>query len=422
MNGSASVVALGGTPGVAPVPNGLAPAPEPNVVKPEPSVVRPDPIGADTYAQLSRLTAASESGAVPSKGVANASADGATSTRRLLGAQDESRAITGAAAASQVPLAPADLVRDANGPLPSEALETVDAPRDKPQAATLPVSVDAPMRDAPRVASPRRPQLGIALQSSPAFVAAASKATEQGPTSQVAAVNPTDTVADTAAGPARHSRQSGGRSASDTRGPNQFDSLAEQNLGVASTTATSTASPARKTDVLTQASPRPTGTAAIAIAAFQAAASAAPDVNRSASIGGTSVMSAALLDAQVRTPIVDAIRFQADNGNGQVRLRLNPEFLGDVSVDVRVNGGSVVASVHASSADVREWLRTNEAVLRQTLADQGLHLERLVIAEEDAQPGKEHPDQQREGASDQQREWERRSRRPRDTGTFEVVL
>jgi len=133
-------------------------------------------------------------------------------------------------------------------------------------------------------------------------------------------------------------------------------------------------------------------------------------------------MSAALMDAQVRTPIVDAIRVQADNGNGQVHLRLNPEFLGDVSVDVRVSGGSVVASVQASSADVREWLRTNEAVLRQTLADQGLHLERLVIAEEDAQPGKEQPDEQRGGASDQQREWERRSRRPRDTGTFEVVL
>ena len=123
-------------------------------------------------------------------------------------------------------------------------------------------------------------------------------------------------------------------------------------------------------------------------------------------------MSAALLDAQVRTPIVNAIKVQADNGNGQVRLRLNPEFLGDVTVDVRVNGGSVVASVHASSADVREWLRTNEALLRQTLADQGLHLERLAIAEKDTQPGKEQPDEERRGASDQQREWERRSARP----------
>ena len=376
----------------------------------------------EPQAQFPTVPAASESGAVPSMSVTNASADGATSTRPTLGAQGESRAITGAVAASQVPQAPADRVRDANGPRPSEALETVDAPRDKQQAATLPVSVDAPVREAPRVAAPRRPQTTIALPSSPASAVAVSKASEQGPAGQVAAVSPTDTVAEVAAGPARQTRQSGGRSSADARDPNQFDSLAEQNLGVASTPPTSTASPARKTEVLTLASPRPTGTAAIAIAAFQAAAAAAPDVHRSASIGGTSVMSAALMDTQVRTPIVDAIRFQADNGNGQVRLRLNPEFLGDVSVDVRVNGGSVVASVHASSADVREWLRTNEAVLRQTLADQGLHLERLVIAEEEAQPGNEHPDQQREGASDQQREWERRSRRPRETGTFEVVL
>ncbi|MEQ1908934.1 MAG: flagellar hook-length control protein FliK [Vicinamibacterales bacterium] len=376
------------------------------------------PNGVEATAQSPNVVGQSDTGAVPSKGAATISTDGSASARRTLGAKGESSAVGGAVASSQALEAPADTARDANDPF-SAALEAVGASEKKPQAGVASAS-EVPVRDALRVASPRRPQTATALESA-AAVASTSKPSEQRAASQVAAVSATDTVGDTAAGPARQTRQSVGRSASDALDANQFDPLAEQSLGVASTTAASTAS-SRKSEVVIQATPKPTGTAAIAIAAFQAAAAAAPDLHRSASIGGTSVTSAALLDAQVRTPIVDAIRVQADNGNGQVRLRLNPEFLGDVTVDVRVNGGSVVASVHASSADVREWLRTNEAVLRQTLADQGLHLERLVVAEEDAQPGKQHPDQQREGASDQQREWERRSRRPRDTGTFEVVL
>ncbi len=378
------------------------------------------PNGVETHPQSSDVTAATESGVSVPTAQRTSQLTGVTSARGTLRAE-QSSAVAGALAPLQAPEAPAELVRDASQ-ASSGALDVVDASVEKASAATPVVSVDVPVREVPRVALPRRSQTAIALPSSPASVTATSKTSEHGPTSQVAAVSPTDMVPDAAAGSSRQTRPSSGRSPSDTQQPSQFDPLAEQNLGVVSTTATSTASPARKIDVLTQASPRPTGTAAIAIAAFQAAAAAAPDVHRSASIVGTSAASAALLDAQIRMPIVDAIRVQADNGNGQVRLRLNPEYLGDVSVDVRVNGGSVIASVHASSADVREWLRTNEAMLRQTLADQGLHLERLVVAEEDTQPGKEHSNQQREGASDQQREWERRSRRPRSTGTFEVVL
>ena len=412
MDRSALAGAIIPTPVVEPAPNGIT-----THVEPGPNVV-------DTKAPSSSVTAVREIVAVaatPQRTARVTTPDGVTSARRTGGTQGESSSGDGAAMPSQVPQATADLVRAASAQVASEAPEAVDAFGEKRQAATLPMSIDVPVRDAPRVASLRRPQTGTGSHVSPPSAPVESTVREQGPTRQVAAISPVDRVQESAAAPSRPTRQSAAPSAPNARDPHQWDPLAVQNLAVASTTATSTANPARKIEVAREASPRPTGTAAIAIAAFQAAA--LPDLHRSASSGGASVMSAALLDAQVRTPIVNAIKVQADNGNGQVRLRLNPEFLGEVSVDVRVNGGSVVASVQASSADVREWLRTNEAMLRQTLADQGLHLERLVIGEEEAQPGKEPPDhQQRDGSSDRQREWERRSRRPRDTGTFEVVL
>lgn len=311
-----------------------------------------------------------------------------------------------------------DLARDTKD---SAGATTAAATDTKPQAVTLSGNgiVDGPKEPA-RVAPPRRPHAGIAQSLSPVSGAATEKAGAVDPASQTAAVTATNAVIDGTSAPARQARQSSEKSVA-AQDASELDAFEHQNLAAALTTATSTSSPARKTEVLTQAPQKPTGTAAIAIAAFQAAAAAAPDIHRSLS-GTAGVASPAVLDAQLRTPIVDAIRVQAGKGDGQVRLRLNPEFLGDVTVDVRVNGGTVVASVQAANADVREWLRTNEAVLRQTLADQGLHLERFVIAEEETPPGREQPDQQHESASDQQREWERRSRRSRETGTFEVVL
>lgn len=164
--------------------------------------------------------------------------------------------------------------------------------------------------------------------------------------------------------------------------------------------------------------PRLTGTSAIAIAAFQAAAAAAsttPDVMTASA----QAPSSRVLDSELPSQIVQAIRLRADNGNGQVHMRLNPDYLGDVSVDVRMNGSSVVASVHASSAEVRDWLRANEMQLRQTLADQGLHLQELVVADEE--PSERESSGQRHQQPDEQPQ-ERRARRPRETATFEVLL
>lgn len=84
-------------------------------------------------------------------------------------------------------------------------------------------------------------------------------------------------------------------------------------------------------------------------------------------------------DSSVAPQIVQAIRMQAARGGGDAQIRLEPQFLGGVSVSIRVDQGGVSASLAAEAPMVREWLHANEALLRQGLTDQGLRLDRLQI-------------------------------------------
>jgi flagellar hook-length control protein FliK len=59
---------------------------------------------------------------------------------------------------------------------------------------------------------------------------------------------------------------------------------------------------------------------------------------------------------------------------------LQPTFLGDVTVSVKVDHGEVTARLEASTPVVREWLDANQGWLRDRLADQNLTLSRLDIA------------------------------------------
>lgn len=168
---------------------------------------------------------------------------------------------------------------------------------------------------------------------------------------------------------------------------------------------------------------RPTARAAQAIAAFQAAAaigatSTPAAVN--AAVAGAAVSSTALLDAELPTQLIHAIRVQFDQGSGEARIKLNPGFLGGVTVGVQIDGSSVTASLQAASADVREWMRTNESTLRQALADQGLQLDRLIIVDEDAPASDDGNDARPREEREQQAP--RRQRRTSDQGTFELVF
>ena len=168
---------------------------------------------------------------------------------------------------------------------------------------------------------------------------------------------------------------------------------------------------------------RPTARAAQAIAAFHAAATIGATTTPAAvnaAVMSAGVASTPLLDAELPTQLIHAIRVQCDQGSGEARIRLNPGFLGGVTVGVQIDGSSVTASLQAASAEVREWMRTNESMLRQALADQGLQLDRLVIVEEDAPTS---TDDEAAGPRDErEQQAPRRQRRTADQGTFELVF
>jgi flagellar hook-length control protein FliK len=169
-------------------------------------------------------------------------------------------------------------------------------------------------------------------------------------------------------------------------------------------------------------SPRSSPRAAEAIAAFQAAslAGSATAENRSSATVPTSMASRSEVLEELPTQIVHAIRTQFANGVGEAHVKLNPGFLGGLTVAVRLDGQSVIASLQATNAEVREWIRGNEPLLRQALAQQGLQLEQLIVLDEG--PDGSAGDDLRRKRDPREQEPQRRAPRTSDQGTFELVL
>jgi hypothetical protein len=67
------------------------------------------------------------------------------------------------------------------------------------------------------------------------------------------------------------------------------------------------------------------------------------------------------------------------DGQSEVRLRLVPENLGDVSIKLVVSGGSVDASIVAHTADAQTALAGGQNQLAKTLADAGLKLQSFTV-------------------------------------------
>lgn len=130
------------------------------------------------------------------------------------------------------------------------------------------------------------------------------------------------------------------------------------------------------------------------------------------------------IDTHVPAQIVQSIRLQANNGGGEAIIRLNPDYLGEVVVAVKVEQGSVVAALQAETPAVRQWAERNESVLRQALAEQGLQLDRLTVAEKASETERESAhDGAREDAREEHSQHQPRRRRPQsDEATFEVTV
>jgi flagellar hook-length control protein FliK len=143
--------------------------------------------------------------------------------------------------------------------------------------------------------------------------------------------------------------------------------------------------------------------------------------------GGTSAETVAVeqqtIDTDLPEQIVQSIRVQALDLGGEARVRLRPEYLGEVVVSVKVDGGAVTATLQADTAAVRRWIETHEVSLRMGLAEHGLHLDRLIVSEP-AKSESEPEERRRQSPQEQpaQQESRRSPRNEEEPGTFEVVV
>jgi flagellar hook-length control protein FliK len=136
-----------------------------------------------------------------------------------------------------------------------------------------------------------------------------------------------------------------------------------------------TAPAARADDDRTAASPSATGTATpFAIPVANDAAPVAPPVPAATLPYAQPVDANAVVDQMLR-----GVAIRTTDGQSEVRLRLVPENLGDVSVKLVVSGGSVDASLTAHTAEAQTALAGGAAQLAKTLADAGLKLQSFSV-------------------------------------------
>lgn len=91
--------------------------------------------------------------------------------------------------------------------------------------------------------------------------------------------------------------------------------------------------------------------------------------------------------------VVKGFAVRTSGSTTEVRMRLHPDQLGDVSLKLTVNGGTIDASIVAQNADVRQTLVANQHQLAQALSDAGLSLGNFSVDVSGGQGGRSNEQQ-----------------------------
>jgi flagellar hook-length control protein FliK len=134
----------------------------------------------------------------------------------------------------------------------------------------------------------------------------------------------------------------------------------------------------------------------------------------------TSVPQATVEDADVVPQLVRAIRTQFRDGVGEARIRLNPEHLGEVRIDIKIEGDRVSARLQVERPEVRQAIEAESHSLRLHLARQGLTLEDLTVTEGSRPRDERTSSDERHRGQDRQPP-ERRSRRDQPEREFQLT-
>ncbi len=119
-------------------------------------------------------------------------------------------------------------------------------------------------------------------------------------------------------------------------------------------------------------------------AAFSASVSAA---NAPAAQSGSPAATPYTDPQSVIEQLVKGIVFRNFGATSEVRMRLQPEHLGDVSLKLTVTGNTISANIVAQNANVRDMLLSNQQQLARTLADAGLSLGAFSVDVSGGNPG-----------------------------------
>ena len=114
--------------------------------------------------------------------------------------------------------------------------------------------------------------------------------------------------------------------------------------------------------------------ASFALPSAQDAVAIAPPAPPPTLPQGSNVDANAVVDQMLR-----GLSIRTTDGQSEVRLRLVPEQLGDVSIKLIVSGGSVDASITAHTADAQNALAGAQPQLAKSLADAGLKLQSFSV-------------------------------------------
>jgi flagellar hook-length control protein FliK len=82
-------------------------------------------------------------------------------------------------------------------------------------------------------------------------------------------------------------------------------------------------------------------------------------------------------------------------GSSEIRLHLQPENLGDVTMKITVSGSQISATAIASNTDVRNTLMSNHHQLARSLADAGLTLSGFTVDVSGGDTGRQGQNQDR---------------------------
>jgi len=122
----------------------------------------------------------------------------------------------------------------------------------------------------------------------------------------------------------------------------------------------------------------PAHTAQAASAAAPAAEAAAPSMAKE-----YAEQIAKMQDAASQQ-IVRAVQGSMGSERSHIRLQLEPESLGRVHIQLKMESGALTAHIMAMKPETRAMLEQNISFLRTAFDDQGIKVERLVVAKEDA--------------------------------------